>query len=72
MHNLFKSQRKQMFNSNQLIPNKSLSTCTNFKMEKLIKYLRTKGVIKSQEVYDAMMQVDRGDFSNSTYCYEDW
>ena len=42
------------------------------KMESLLNSLKHKGVILSQQVYNAMLEVDRGDFSNSSSCYDDW
>jgi hypothetical protein len=41
-------------------------------MIKLLDRLKKKDVIKSKEVFEAMSEVDRGEFSNSKTCYDDW
>jgi hypothetical protein len=42
------------------------------KMEQLLNKLCKSGYIRSEQVYKAMLQVDRGDFINSDYAYDDW
>jgi protein-L-isoaspartate(D-aspartate) O-methyltransferase len=44
----------------------------NNEMLRLLNRLKTQGIIKSTQVYDSMKEVDRGDFSDSKHCYEDW
>jgi hypothetical protein len=43
----------------------------NKKMEPLLSSLSMKGYIKSDIVYNSMLQVDRGDFTESKYAYDD-
>ena len=40
-------------------------------MEYLLKNLKNSGVLTSKNVYDAMKQVDRADFTSSAYAYAD-
>jgi hypothetical protein len=42
------------------------------KMLPLLNKLLTNQVITSDIVYKAMSEVDRGDFTDSYYAYEDW
>jgi len=44
----------------------------NLQMNGLIKKLIEKGVINSDRVCKVMLEVDRGEFTNSAYAYEDW
>jgi hypothetical protein len=41
-------------------------------MEVLLKKLINDNIIKSKSVYEAMSQVDRGDFTNTYGAYDDW
>jgi hypothetical protein len=41
------------------------------KMITLMNNLVTKGVVKSESVYKAMVQVDRGEYINPKYAYLD-
>jgi protein-L-isoaspartate O-methyltransferase len=43
----------------------------NANMENLLKRLIQGGVIQTNQVYEAMSQVDRGDFTDSAYAYVD-
>ena len=43
----------------------------NQKMKKLVDNLKYENVIKSEEVYNAMLYTDRGDFTESKYAYDD-
>ena len=69
MYNFLSSSLKQMFYSNNIIKN---TQPINHKMEILLKKLKNEGIIQSQIVYNAMSQVDRGEFSDSKSCYDDW
>ena len=50
---------------------KCLSGAKNTKMAGLMKKLINKGVVHSERVCNVILQVDRGDFSDSTYAYYD-
>jgi hypothetical protein len=41
-------------------------------MESLLKKLISRGYLKSESVYKAMLQVDRGDFTSPAWAYDDW
>jgi hypothetical protein len=49
----------------------SISTSINSKMKILCDKLLKEGVIKSEKVYQAMLQVDRGEFTDSFSAYDD-
>ena len=50
---------------------KKFSTTISNKMKTLVDHLKSERVIKSNEVYEAMLEVDRGDFVDSKYAYYD-
>jgi hypothetical protein len=45
---------------------------TSDKMLELLKKLIKNEVITSEKVYNAIAKVDRGDFIDSYYAYDDW
>ena len=69
MHNILRVKLSRMFSSGD--SQKGLKQL-NSAMQRLLNKLRSQGVIQSEKVYEAMSQVDRGDFSESKHCYEDW
>lgn len=67
--NFFK-QKICRFNKNMNFDKK---TCKfNPLMEKLVGKLKKEGIVTKNEVYDALLQTDRGDFAdNEKYAYID-
>lgn len=69
MYNFYKANIARMFSSGEYRKGTNLF---NSEMLNLLNKLKSQGIIKSSQVYDAMKEVDRGDFSDSKHCYEDW
>lgn len=69
MYKLIKNSLTRMFSSGDYL--KGTKTFNN-EMVKLLNKMQSQGIIKSTQVYNSMKEVDRGDFSDSKHCYEDW
>ena len=69
MYNFFRSTICRMFTSGD---SQKGGKTVHAGMLRLLNKLKHQGVIQSDRVYEVMSEVDRGDFSDSKYCYEDW
>jgi hypothetical protein len=63
--------KKIMFSKTKSFDTKNLKFIFSTEMESLLNKLLRDGVIKNEDVFKAMLQVDRADFTKYS-AYEDW